>query len=120
METFKEFTFDAAHSSPPFEGLHGHSFTVRVTLVGQPDPVYGWSHNLYDVNAAFDDVRRQVDHKYLNDIDGLAVPTLENVARWLWQQLDSRLSGVDRVAVTRGSPGQMEGCVFAGRSNHTS
>jgi 6-pyruvoyltetrahydropterin/6-carboxytetrahydropterin synthase len=93
--------------------MHGHTWTVRVCLSGEPDPVFGWSHNLYEVNAAFDEVRRQVDHKYLNDVEGLAYPTLENLARWLWTQLDSRLSGVDRVVLTRGSPGQMEGCVYA-------
>lgn len=76
--------------------------------------MYGWSHNLYEVNAAFEDVRRQVDHKYLNDVEGLTYPTLENLARWIWTQLDSRLNGVDRVVLTRGSPGQQEGCIYAG------
>ncbi len=120
METFKEFTFDAAHRSPPFEGLHGHTFTVRVYLTGEPDPVYGWSHNLYEVDGIFEDVRRQVDHKYLNEVEGLAFPTLENLARWIWTQLNGRLSGVDRVALTRGLAGQMEGCVYSGHSNRLS
>lgn len=79
-------------------------------LQGQPDPVYGWSHNLYEVELAIEQVRSQLDHKYLNAIDGLAVPSLENVARWLWQNLDSRLSGVDRVVVSRGFDGSAEGC----------
>ncbi len=116
METFKEFTFDAAHSSPPFEGLHGHTFTARVYLTGEPDPVYGWSHNLYDVDAIFAEVRSRIDHKYLNDVDGLAYPTLENLARWIWEQLNDRIEGVDRVILTRGSPGQTEGCVYSGRA----
>ncbi len=91
---------------------------MRVSLTGEPDPVYGWSHNLYDVDAAFEEVRRQIDHKYLNDVDGLAFPTLENLARWIWTQLDSRLHGVDRVVVSRGSPGQIEGCVYVRPLNH--
>lgn len=110
VETFKEFTFEAAHQIQPYSDLHGHSFKVVVYLQGQPDPVYGWSHNLYEVESAIEQVRSQLDHKYLNAIDGLAVPSLENVARWLWQNLDSRLSGVDRVVVSRGFDGSAEGC----------
>jgi 6-pyruvoyltetrahydropterin/6-carboxytetrahydropterin synthase len=114
METFKEFTFEAAHRSEPFEGLHGHSFRVRVVLTGAVDPVYGWSHNLYSVQEAFDDARKVLDHKYLNDIEGLAVPTIENVAIWLWRYLNTSLSGIDRVEVSRGSEGHAEGCSYRG------
>jgi 6-pyruvoyltetrahydropterin/6-carboxytetrahydropterin synthase len=114
METFKEFTFEAAHRSEPFEGLHGHSFRVRVVLTGAVDPVYGWSHNLYSVQGAFDDARKVLDHKYLNDIEGLAVPTIENVAIWLWRYLNTSLSGIDRVEVSRGSEGHAEGCSYRG------
>jgi 6-pyruvoyltetrahydropterin/6-carboxytetrahydropterin synthase len=109
-ETFKEFTFEAAHQIPPHSGLHGHSFKVVLFLQGEPDPVFGWSHNLYDVEAAVEQVKRQLDHKYLNAIDGLEIPSLENVARWIWQELDSRLVGLDRVVVSRGFEGSGEGC----------
>ena len=56
LETFVEFTFEAAHQIPPYSGMHGHSFKVVVYLNGKPDPVFGWTHNLYDVEAA---VRRR-------------------------------------------------------------
>jgi 6-pyruvoyltetrahydropterin/6-carboxytetrahydropterin synthase len=114
METFKEFTFEAAHKTEPFEGLHGHSFRVRVVLTGPTDPVYGWSHNLYEIEASVESVRKRVDHKYLNDVEGLSVPTIENVAMWLWRQLDALLPGVDRVEVSRGASGHAEGCVYRG------
>jgi 6-pyruvoyltetrahydropterin/6-carboxytetrahydropterin synthase len=110
METFKQFNFEAAHQTPPFSGLHGHSFTVSVHLVGEPDPVYGWSHNMYDVDAVIEKLRGTVDHKYLNDIKGLEVPTLENITRYLVEKLDAALVGVDRVQVRRGMEGQAEGC----------
>jgi 6-pyruvoyltetrahydropterin/6-carboxytetrahydropterin synthase len=113
-ETFTEFTFEAAHTTPPFSGLHGHSFRVEVFLKGTPDPTYGWSHNLYEVSEKIDALKRVVDHKYLNDIDGLEVPSLENVARWVWRKLASEIPGVDRVIVRRGHTGQTEGCCYAG------
>jgi len=115
VETFKQFTFEAAHQTPPFSGLHGHTFLVCLYLRGEPDPVYGWSHNLDDVEDVITTVKRKIDHKYLNDVEGLEVPTLENLTRWLFNEFSSVLPGIDRIAVQRGTPGQTEGCTF-GRS----
>lgn len=117
IETLKEFTFEAAHQLPPFSGLHGHSFLVQVFLRGEPDPVYGWSHNLYEVEKVVEKVRLKVDHTYLNDIEGLKHPSLENVARWIWTQLANDLDGLDRVVVRRGPDGLAEGCTYSGRSS---
>ena len=114
-ETFKEFTFEAAHQVPPHSGLHGHSFKVVVFLQGERDPVFGWSHNLYEVESAIEQVKSQLDHKYLNAIDGLEVPSLENMAQWLWQELDTKLVGLDRVTVSRGFDGSAEGCTCSRR-----
>jgi 6-pyruvoyltetrahydropterin/6-carboxytetrahydropterin synthase len=114
METFKQFTFEAAHQTPPYSGLHGHSFTVCVFLKGDPDPVYGWTHNLDLVEEVVDGIKRRIDHKYLNEVKGLEVPTLENVTNWLFTELSQALRGVDRVSVRRGSDGQAEGCVISG------
>ena len=115
METFVEFTFEAAHRIPPHSGLHGHSFRAIVYLTGERDPVFGWTHNLYDVEATIGALKQRIDHTYLNDIDGLAVPTLENVAAWIWHELDASLSGLDRVVLRRGTEGAGEGCCYSGR-----
>ena len=114
METYKEFTFEAAHCTAPFEGLHGHSFRVRVVFTGPADPIYGFSHNLYSVEEALGDARKLVDHKYLNDIEGLSVPTIENVTIWFWRHLSNHLSGIDRIELSRGSEGHAEGCIYRG------
>jgi 6-pyruvoyltetrahydropterin/6-carboxytetrahydropterin synthase len=115
QQVMKEFAFEAAHQTPPHSGLHGHSFRVEVVLSGAPDPVFGWTHNLDEVEPVIDGVRRELDHRYLNDIEGLAIPTLENVARWIWNRLDNQLHGMERVIVRRGQPGSQEGCSYSGR-----
>jgi 6-pyruvoyltetrahydropterin/6-carboxytetrahydropterin synthase len=51
----------------------------------------------------------------LNQIEGLAVPSLENIAQWIWQRIDNRVAGVDRVSVRRGLLGNGEGCTYRGR-----
>lgn len=114
METFKEFTFEAAHRNLPFEGLHGHSFKVQVFMQGDRHPVYGWSHNLYEVDETLSAIRQQLDHKYLNELDGLEVPTLENVTHWIWDRLEPTLTGLTRVVLSRGRDGQVEGCICSG------
>jgi 6-pyruvoyltetrahydropterin/6-carboxytetrahydropterin synthase len=114
LETLVEFTFEAAHTTPPYPHPHGHSFRAEVALSGTPDPIYGWAHDLRDVEPVIEAVRRELDHKYLNDIPGLAMPTLENVARWIWQRLDGALAGLDRVTVRRGTDGHAEGVVYHG------
>jgi len=115
LETFVEFTFEAAHQLPPHSGLHGHSFKAVVYLTGKPDRVFGWTHNLYDVEAIIDATRKVLDHSYLNEIEGLEVPSLENVAAWIWHRLDKEIAGVDRVLVRRGVDGAGEGCSYSGR-----
>ena len=114
IETFKEFTFEAAHSLPPYAGLHGHTFRAAVYITGVPDPEFGWVCNQYELEMHIESIRRALDHKYLNDIEGLSVPSLENVARWIWNHLSDRVRGLDRVIVQRGTDGQAEGCTYRG------
>lgn len=114
LETFIEFSFEAAHTTPPYPHPHGHSFRATVVLTGTPDPHYGWSHDLREVEPVIESVRQELDHKYLNDVPGLAMPTLENVARWLWQRFDGKLAGLDRVSVQRGAMGHTEGVTYRG------
>ena len=107
-ETFVEFTFEAAHALPPFAPLHGHSFKAALYLRGDPDPVYGWSHNLYEVEKVIAEVKQSVDHRYLNDF--IEAPSIENVSRWLWSQFEPRIPGLDRLTLSRGRDGSAEGC----------
>lgn len=97
MEIYKEFTFEAAHRLPNVpEGhkcarLHGHSFHVRVTVAGELDPRLGWVMDFADMKAACRDVHDRLDHRYLNEIDGLENPTSERIAVWIWDRLAERL-----------------------------
>jgi 6-pyruvoyltetrahydropterin/6-carboxytetrahydropterin synthase len=90
MEIFKEFMFEAAHRLPnlPAEHkcgrLHGHSFRIVIHVSGDLDADKGWVMDFADVRAAFSPILDQIDHQYLNDIDGLekdSTPTCHNSAR---------------------------------------
>jgi 6-pyruvoyltetrahydropterin/6-carboxytetrahydropterin synthase len=52
-----------------------------------------------DVRRAFEPLFQQLDHHYLNDVPGLDNPTSENLARWIWRELQPRLPQLSRVVV---------------------
>lgn len=93
MELFREFTFEAAHRLPHVpEGhkcarLHGHSYRVTVHVGGDVDPETGMVLDFAEIQAAFEPLRDRLDHYYLNEVDGLANPTSENLAQWIWDRL---------------------------------
>jgi 6-pyruvoyltetrahydropterin/6-carboxytetrahydropterin synthase len=120
FEIFKEFTFEAAHQlavnvrdGHPYARLHGHSFKVEIFLRGEADPMTNWVVDFGEIDRRLQDLREQLDHRYLNDIKGLELPTLECISQWIWQRLQENLPSIDRVLVRRGSCG--EGCIYTGR-----
>lgn len=118
MRIYKDFTFEAAHFLPdaaaghPNARVHGHSFRVRVTVEGWPDAETGYVVHFDDLSAAVADARDALDHRLLNEVDGLAAPTLERIAEWLWNRLANRVPGLAEITVARDSC--HEGCVYSG------
>jgi len=117
MEIFKEITFEAAHrlahlpKGHKCERLHGHSFRVRIHVRGQVDPQLGWVVDFGDIKKAFEPIYDQLDHHYLNEIDGLENPTSEVLARWIWTRLKPRLPGLSKILVGETCT---SGCIYEG------
>ena len=90
---FTEFGFEAAHRLPNVapdhkcSRLHGHSYRVEVHVSGPVGEKSGWVVDFADIKSAAEPVRQQLDHYYLNDIDGLDNPTSERLAEWIWERL---------------------------------
>lgn len=92
----KMFRFEAAHDLPGHRGkcarLHGHSYTLEVTLRGPIRRAAGASDD--GMVMDFDDlsslvqqaVIERLDHQYLNDVTGIRT-TAENLAHWIWDAL---------------------------------
>ena len=105
VRLIREFTFEAAHRlprTPPdhkCSRLHGHSFRVELVCAGEVDPETGWLIDFADIKRAFEPVREQLDHHYLNEIDGLENPTAENIARWIWIRLRPTLPLLHQVTI---------------------
>lgn len=117
VEIFKEFTLEAAHRLPYVpEGhkcgrLHGHSFKVEIHVKGEVDPATGWLIDFADIKSAFMPLYIQLDHNYLNELEGLENPTSENLAIWIWSKLKPKLKELFRVVVRETCTC---GCVYEG------
>ncbi len=105
LELSQQFTFEAAHTltrSVPVadftasKRIHGHTYFAEVGICGEPTasgmlgvpklvgkrtkvvPV-----DLFDLREAIEKVRLQLDHRFLDDVDGLGPATLENLAQFI-------------------------------------
>ena len=116
-ELTKSFRFEAAHalSGTTFgeasEEIHGHSFRTEVTVRGTPDPATGMVLDLGVLEASMRDVQKTLDHKFLNRVEALGPPTLENLSRFIWERLQ-HAGQLTRVAVHRDSCN--ESCTYYG------
>ena len=101
----RRFAFEAAHRLPEApEGhkcrrLHGHSFKVELVCEGEVDSRTGWLIDFADIKAAFEPIHEMLDHRYLNEVEGLENPTAEVLARWIWRRVKPGLASLAEVSV---------------------
>lgn len=117
MEIYRKFSIEAAHRLPNVSGdhkcarLHGHSFQVTVHVGGGVDPHFGWVMDFAELKEAFQPLFDQLDHRYLNEVEGLENPTSENLAKWIWDRLRPGLPGLTKVIVDETCT---SGCAYSG------
>ena len=103
MEIYKEFSFDSAHFLPNVpdghkcKEMHGHTYRLKVFIKGELDPQLGWIMDFKDLKEALLPVIDQLDHKLINNIQGLQNPTAENITVWIWQQIKPSLPLLSRI-----------------------
>jgi len=115
-ELTKSFRFEAEHTlsgttlGAASEEIHD-SFRAEVSLRGTPDPNTGMVVDLGLLQRAIEDVRLTLDHKLLNKIEALGIPTLENLSRFVWERLQ-HIGQLTRVSIHRDSCN--ESCTYYG------
>lgn len=101
----KTFEFEAAQTLPNVPAghkcrrMHGHSFTVEVSVEGEVDPKVGWVYDHAEISKAMGPLIEQLDHCYLNDIEGLENPTIENMAAWFWRRIEPQCPGLCEIVI---------------------
>ena len=101
----KELRFEAAHRLPKVPAghkcarLHGHSFKIELTVEGPVNPETGWFIDYAEIDDAWQPLFDALDHNYLNEVPGLENPTSENLARWLWERIKTKIPALSQVTV---------------------
>ena len=107
FEISQKFFFEAAHTlSREVEGegsrrVHGHTYHAELTVVGRPDPGSGLVMDLARLRELARVARERLDHRLLNEIEGLGPPTLENLCAYLWRTFESPGCAPGRVTIWR-------------------
>jgi 6-pyruvoyltetrahydropterin/6-carboxytetrahydropterin synthase len=117
MDVFKSFGIEAAHQLPnvpdthPCARVHGHSFVIELWVSGVVGGRSGWVIDFAEIEDAFKPLRDQLDHRLLNEIEGLSNPTSENLAVWIWDRVSTSVRGLSKVIVRETAT---SGCVYRG------
>ena len=120
FELSKQFRFDAAHTlnrameTESSRGIHGHSYRAEVTVRGRPDPATGMIVDLGLLDRMIGDARDALDHRFLDEVEGLGPATMENLTRWIWDRLHPAIGNLHKVSVHRDSNG--ETCSYWGEA----
>src|SRR4029450_11424722 len=114
----RRFTFSAAHRYARPEGsdaenrahfapvasIHGHTYTLEVTVRGPVDPDTGMVIDLDELKRVVGEtVLARCDHTFVNDDPAFppgVLPTTENLVRVAWDLLVAKL-GADRLPQPR-------------------
>jgi 6-pyruvoyltetrahydropterin/6-carboxytetrahydropterin synthase len=116
-ELTKSFRFEAAHALPgttlgaASEEIHGHSFRAEVTVRGTPDPATGMVVDFGLLTRSMAEIQKTLDHKFLNKIEAIGLPTLENLSRFIFERVE-HAGHVTKVSVHRDSCN--ESCTYYG------
>jgi len=106
-ELTQRFFFEAAHTlAREIEGegskrIHGHTYFAELTVAGEPDERTGMVMDLARLRAMAEHARALLDHRLLNEVEGMGPPTLENLCAFLWRAFESKGVAPTRVVVRR-------------------
>ena len=82
-------------------------------MAGPLDQKLGWVLDFADIQRAWQPIHAALDHRCLNDIEGLENPTSEHLAIWIWNHLKPALPGLAKAVVMET---QASGCVYSGET----
>ena len=108
-ELSQRFQFEAAHTlerdieAESSRRIHGHTYHGEITLRGTPDPATGMLMDLGHFRRVIAEVQGLLDHHLLNEVEGLAKPTLEGLCAFIAERLRPQLPQLAAVKVWRAS-----------------
>lgn len=110
FEVSQRFFFDAAHTlrrdieAASSARIHGHTYHAEVTVAGIPD-ANGMVTDLGFLRRDLETVRAALDHRLLDEVQGLGAPTLENLCLFIATQIRISHPSLSKVRVWRDATG---------------
>lgn len=113
----RSFSFEAAHAinlpdgtNEGYKRLHGHSFSGKLIMKGRSENIDKWLIDFGALDPVIEKIREQLDHAFLNDIDGLEYSTLENLCVYIYKLASPMVECLHGVELSRHTCGQT--CTF--------
>jgi 6-pyruvoyltetrahydropterin/6-carboxytetrahydropterin synthase len=88
MKIGRTYRFESAHHLPyvpdghKCKNLHGHNYKIEVVVSGEVD-ARGFVADFSELDDEILPIIMGLDHRLLNEIEGLYNPTAETIANWL-------------------------------------
>lgn len=96
----RTYRFESAHHLPLLpdghkcKRMHGHNYRVDIVVGGALDS-RGFIRDFAEIDADVVPLIEKIDHRVLNDVEGLENPTAEVIAAWFFH----RVAGCESVRV---------------------
>ena len=91
-------TLDSNH---PCSKMHGHTFKIIIELDGPINKDTGFVMDFYDLDVIVNEkIIKKIDHKVLNEIDGLDNPSSEFLSIWIWNKLITSIPILSEITVS--------------------
>ena len=71
----------------PCGNVYGLAFKLEIHVEGEMDSETGFVIDFGHIETGIKPIYNQIDHNYLNDIEGLENPTSEVLIKWIWEKL---------------------------------
>ncbi|HZE90258.1 MAG TPA: 6-carboxytetrahydropterin synthase [Rhizobacter sp.] len=110
-ELSQRFYFEAAHSlnrkleTEASRRVHGHTYHARISVTKSPDPGTWMVVDVAHLRDAAAQLKAALDHQFLDDVPGLAAPTLEGLCAFIADKLKASALPVTSVEVSREAAG---------------
>lgn len=99
----REYHFESAHFLPlvhdghKCKRMHGHNYKMDVEILrmGTALDKVGFVMDFWDMDKVVEPIIKLVDHRVLNEIDGLENPTAEFIAQWFASKIKTELLALD-------------------------
>src|SRR5262249_8683413 len=85
----RTYRFESAHHLPlvpdghKCKNMHGHNYRVDIVMRGALDS-RGFVKDFAEIDADVLPLIKKIDHRVLNDVEGLENPTAEIIAAWFF------------------------------------